>query len=81
MGSIKTKVLGLSDSIAYNNKGEVIKIPLNDLPVKLPENIDLKIKGNPLDHQHEWKKITINGETCVRETDTLDTFVDPLGTI
>ena len=75
-GVSRQRYWGCPIPIAYNNKGEVIKIPLNDLPVKLPENIDLKIKGNPLDHQHEWKKITINGETCVRETDTLDTFVD-----
>ena len=24
----------------------------------------------------EWKKININGKNCIRETDTLDTFVD-----
>ena len=41
----------------------------------MPENIDLSTNGNPLDHQNEWKKVVINGENCVRETDTLDTFV------
>ena len=46
------------------------------MPIKLPENIDLNTKGNPLDHQSEWKKIIINGEECNLETDTLDTFVD-----
>ena len=45
------------------------------LPVKLPQNIDLKVKGNPLDSQEEWKKIVINGKKMTRETDTLDTFV------
>jgi len=29
-----------------------------------------------LDDMKEWKNIVINGEECVRETDTLDTFVD-----
>ena len=38
--------------------------------------IDLKTKGNPLDHQTKWKNIIIDGKKCVRETDTLDTFVD-----
>ena len=52
-----------------------MKIPDEKLPVKLPENIDLSTNGNPLDHQNEWKKVVINGENCVRETDTLDTFV------
>ena len=38
---------------------------MKQLPIKLPEKIDLKYKGNPLDHQKEWKKIIINGEECV----------------
>tara|TARA_B100001057_G_scaffold118005_1_gene116583 strand:- start:799 stop:1980 length:1182 start_codon:yes stop_codon:yes gene_type:complete len=45
------------------------------LPVKLPENIDLNVKGNPLDSQKNWKEIEINGKKLTRETDTLDTFV------
>ena len=45
------------------------------LPVKLPENIDLKVKGNPLDSQKNWKEVEINGKKLTRETDTLDTFV------
>ena len=45
------------------------------LPVKLPENINLKVKGNPLDHIDKWKKIEIDGKKMTRETDTLDTFV------
>ena len=50
------------------------------LPIELPENINLNVNGNPLDHQSEWKKITINNEEHILETDTLDTFVDSLGT-
>ena len=42
----------------------------------LPEDIDIQTIGNPLDLQKNWKNITINGEKCTRETDTLDTFVD-----
>ena len=45
------------------------------LPVKLPENIDLNVKGNPLDSQKNWKEINIDGKKMTRETDTLDTFV------
>ena len=41
--------------IAYNKKGEVVKIPKTDLPVKLPENINLNVNSNPLEHQDEWK--------------------------
>ena len=46
------------------------------LPIKLPEKINLNTKGNPLDHQKEWRKIVINGEICTLDTDTLDTCVD-----
>ena len=42
----------------------------------MPENIKIDTKGNPLDHQNDWKSIKINGRICTRETDTLDTFVD-----
>ena len=45
------------------------------LPVKLPQNIDLNVKGNPLDSQADWKKINVDGKNLTRETDTLDTFV------
>ena len=45
------------------------------LPVKLPQNINLNVKGNPLDSQEEWKHVEINGKKLIRETDTLDTFV------
>ncbi len=75
-GVSRQRYWGCPIPIAYNKKGEAIKIPLNQLPVLLPENINLNVKGNPLDHQEEWKKIDINGEKCIRETDTLDTFVD-----
>ena len=46
------------------------------MPVKLPENLNLNVKGNPLDHEENWNKVVINGQTLTRETDTLDTFVD-----
>ena len=75
-GVSRQRYWGCPIPIAYKNNGDIVKIPIEDLPVKLPENINLKVKGNPLEHQSEWKKIKINGENCTRETDTLDTFVD-----
>ena len=75
-GVSRQRYWGCPIPIAYNEKNEIVKIPLVDLPVKLPENINLNTKGNPLDHQKDWYQIQINGETCKRETDTLDTFVD-----
>ena len=75
-GVSRQRYWGCPIPIAYNNENEIIKIPLSDLPVKLPENINLNTNGNPLDHQKNWYDIEINGEKCRRETDTLDTFVD-----
>ena len=75
-GVSRQRYWGCPIPIAYNKKGDVIKIPVDSLPVELPENIKLDVKGNPLEHQNDWKKVMINGEECTRETDTLDTFVD-----
>ena len=75
-GVSRQRYWGCPIPMAYNSKNEIVKVPLDKLPIKLPENINLNVNGNPLDHQNEWKKININGEICSLETDTLDTFVD-----
>ncbi len=75
-GVSRQRYWGCPIPMAYNQKGEIVKVPLDQLPIKLPENINLNVNGNPLDHQNNWKKIKINGEECLLETDTLDTFVD-----
>jgi len=75
-GISRQRYWGCPIPIAYNKKNEVVKVPLKDLPIQLPENINLKTTGNPLEHQEKWKKIIIDGNECVLETDTLDTFVD-----
>ena len=75
-GVSRQRYWGCPIPIAYNKDNEIIKVPLENLPIKLPEKVNLNSTGNPLDHQQEWKKIKINGEECTMETDTLDTFVD-----
>ena len=74
-GVSRQRYWGCPIPIAYDENGDVHPIPKTMLPVKLPENINLKVKGNPLDSQKEWKEITIDGKKMIRETDTLDTFV------
>ena len=74
-GVSRQRYWGCPIPVAYDENGNVHPIPESMLPVKLPENIDLKVKGNPLDSQKDWKKITIDGKKMTRETDTLDTFV------
>ena len=75
-GVSRQRYWGCPIPMAYKKNNEIIKIPLEDLPIRLPEKINLNSSGNPLNHQNEWKKIIINGEECTLETDTLDTFVD-----
>ena len=74
-GVSRQRYWGCPIPIAYDSKGNVIPIPKEMLPVKLPEKVDLSVKGNPLDSCEDWKEITIKGKKYTRETDTLDTFV------
>ena len=75
-GVSRQRYWGCPIPIAYDEDGEIKPIPKEELPVKLPENINLKCKGNPLDNDQEWKKVKIGDKFYTRETDTLDTFVD-----
>jgi len=75
-GISRQRYWGCPIPIAYDENNKILKIPEDQLPVRLPDGISLNVKGNPLDHQDNWKNIEINGKKCVRETDTLDTFVD-----
>jgi leucyl-tRNA synthetase len=49
-----------------------------NLPIALPEDIVITGEGNPLDHHPTWKhcKCPKCGIDSVRETDTMDTFVE-----
>ncbi|WP_394659039.1 leucine--tRNA ligase, partial [uncultured Novosphingobium sp.] len=56
----------------------VVPVPKDQLPVVLPEDIDFQTPGNPLVRHPTWKHVDCPacGKPAVRETDTLDTFVD-----
>jgi len=75
-GISRQRYWGCPIPIAYDENNSIVKIPDDELPVKLPENIDLNTNGNPLEHQDAWRNVTIGKKKCRRETDTLDTFVD-----
>ena len=74
-GVSRQRYWGCPIPIMYDQDGNSHPVPKSMLPVKLPEDVDLNSKGNPLDNQKQWKEITINGKQYTRETDTLDTFV------
>jgi leucyl-tRNA synthetase len=55
-----------------------LPVPAEQLPVRLPEDVDFSRPGNPLDNHPTWKHVACPqcGTAAVRETDTCDTFVD-----
>jgi leucyl-tRNA synthetase len=75
-GISRQRYWGCPIPIAYDENNNPVKIPKDMLPVQLPKIDQLSSVGNPLDEIPEWKNITIDGKKYVRETDTLDTFVD-----
>ena len=56
-GVSRQRYWGCPIPIAYDENGNIYKIPKKDLPVKLPEQIDINTKGNPLDSASSWKKL------------------------
>ncbi len=56
----------------------IVPVPAADLPVKLPDDVSFDVPGNPLDRHPTWKHVPCPkcGAPAVRETDTMDTFVD-----
>ena len=75
-GISRQRYWGCPIPIAYDENNNIVKLPLEELPLKLPDKINLNTNGNPLDQNDEWKNVIIDGKKCTRETDTLDTFVD-----
>ena len=75
-GISRQRYWGCPIPIIYDEKGKAFPVPEKDLPIKLPEDINLEVNGNPIDQHPKWKHVIINGKKYTRETDTLDTFVD-----
>ena len=77
-GISRQRYWGCPIPMIYLEDGSVVPVDKSELPVELPDDIDLNSKGNPLESHPKWKN-TIHkssGKKAIRETDTLDTFVD-----
>ena len=62
----------------YCEKCGLVMEKIENLPVKLPMDIEFTGVGNPLETSEEFKNAAcpVCGGTAKRETDTMDTFVD-----
>ncbi|MCX8498100.1 MAG: leucine--tRNA ligase, partial [Caulobacteraceae bacterium] len=55
-----------------------VSVPMDQLPVVLPDDVEFDRPGNPLLRHPTWRHVSCPscGGKAERETDTLDTFVD-----
>jgi leucyl-tRNA synthetase len=57
-------------------EGGEIPVPLEKLPVLLPEDVQMNGVHSPIKADKEWRKATWNGKSLEKETDTFDTFME-----
>ncbi|MDF1557486.1 MAG: leucine--tRNA ligase [ANME-2 cluster archaeon] len=64
--------------IIYCNDCGTVPVPFEDLPVRLPKDVEFTGSGNPLETSKSFSDVTCPkcGGPARRETDTMDTFVD-----
>ena len=77
-GISRQRYWGCPIPVIHCHKCGIVPEKKNNLPVKLPATADFSKPGNPLDRDLNWKRTTCPncGSESMRETDTMDTFVD-----
>ena len=77
-GISRQRYWGCPIPMIYLEDGSVEPVEKSELPILLPKDVDLSSNGNPLEAHPTWKitKQKKTGKKAIRETDTLDTFVD-----
>ncbi len=77
-GISRQRYWGCPIPIIHCDQCGIVPVPKEQLPVKLPNDVSFNRPGNPLDHHKSWKYIKCPdcGNDALRETDTMDTFVD-----
>ena len=56
--------------------GDAVPTPPEQLPVELPEDVDMDGVQSPIKADPEWRKTQYNGQAAEKETDTFDTFME-----
>jgi leucyl-tRNA synthetase len=77
-GIARQRGWGCPAPVVHCESDGVVPLPKSALPVELPKDLDFGRPGNALARHPTWKHTTcpVCGGPAVRETDTLDTFVD-----
>jgi len=77
-GISRQRYWGCPIPVFYHLDGTMFPVPEADLPIELPNDINLNVDGNPLDSHPTWKyiKCPYTGKDAIRETDTFDTFFE-----
>ena len=78
-GISRQRYWGTPIPMLYCEKDGIVPVPEKDLPVILPENVDIALAGgSPLGRVPEFVNATCPkcGGPARRETDTMDTFID-----
>ena len=77
-GVSRQRYWGCPIPVIYYEDGTYRVLDKDELPVNLPYKVELDGKGNALTRNDQWKNFICKktGQKALRETDTLDTFVD-----
>jgi leucyl-tRNA synthetase len=74
----RQRAWGAPIPVVYCPDCGVVPVPLQDLPVQLPEDLDMTSEGNPLDRHEGFLACPCPqcGKPARRESDTLDCHID-----
>ena len=78
-GISRQRYWGTPIPIIYCEKDGIVSVPEKDLPIILPEKVEITLTGgSPLARVPEFAQVTCPkcGGPARRETDTMDTFID-----
>jgi len=75
-GVSRQRYWGAPIPMLYLADGSEIPVPLDRLPVLLPEDVEMSGVQSPIKADPAWRRTRIDGTDAEHETDTFDTFME-----